>query len=116
MNGEFLIVSRGWNLILRGQLDENFFPQLLYLTKMLLIFQEPTIQFERFIDGKMMSQHHVSQVNWIRENSFFGEFFERGIGIVVIHNSTPTSSLFPTNRADAQCPVIGLCHRRRQGM
>ena len=68
------------------QLLQNLFAQLLRLAKKFLILQKQTVQLQRLVSTELLSQHHVPDVHRVGQGGFFVEFFEGGVGIVVIHN------------------------------
>ena len=72
-------------LALARQLLQNLFPQLLRLAEKLLIFDEQAIQLQRLIRISSLAQDHVAHMDWVGQGRVFGEFFQRGIGIVVVH-------------------------------
>ena len=51
----------------------------------LLILDELAVQFQGFVGRWMPAQNHVAHVHRIRQGCVFRQFFERGLGIVVIH-------------------------------
>src|ERR1700716_2722406 len=67
------------------QLLENLFPQLLRLAEELLILDEQTVHLQRFVSRQLLAQHHVAHMHGVRQDCIFGQFFQRDIGIVVIH-------------------------------
>jgi len=68
------------------QLFQNLFPQLLGLAEKFLILDEHPIEFQRLVRSRMLAQNHVAHVDWVGEGCVFRQFFQRRIGIVVIHS------------------------------
>jgi hypothetical protein len=58
------------------------------------------------IDGELVAQHHVADVNGIGEGGIFGEFFEGGRGIVVIHGGIV--ALGPASGSEFSAPTAGI--------
>src|SRR3989442_9261621 len=67
------------------QLLQYFFPQLLRLTEKLLILDEQPVHLQRPVSGEPLAQNHVAHMHRVRQGCVFRQFFQRGIGIVVIH-------------------------------
>src|SRR5258708_348708 len=89
------------NSLLSSQLTQNLFPQLLRLAEKFLILDEQPVQVQRLIRRELLAQNHVAYMNRVRQGRIFGQFFQRGIGIVMIH-------------AGIVAPVVALASRRRR--
>lgn len=99
------------NKSLSAQLPQNFFSQLLCLAKELLVLDEEAVQLQRFVRREMLAQHHVTHMHRVGQGCVFGQFFQRGFGIVMVHaaivalprysrrDAWATPFLFPINRA-----------------
>jgi hypothetical protein len=91
MKGELGIVAAGEPLGLRGrlirQLLQDFLPQLLRLSKKLLILEKHPVQFQRAVRREAFAQNHVADAHWVGKDGVFAEFFQGSSGIVVIHGS-----------------------------
>src|SRR6185369_3432713 len=119
---------------LTGQLLQYLFPQFLRLPEKLLIVDEQTVQLERLVRPEFFPQNHVAHVYGVGQRSVFGEFFQRGRRIVVVHGfivappsrrlcgwrlARPSgraeagarSSPFPTSRAGGGFPKECSRHR-----
>src|SRR5208282_3989030 len=73
------------SLGLRGQLLQNLFPQLLRLAEKFLILEEQPVQLQSFVGRWMLTQNHVTHMHGIGQGGIFGEFFQRRIGIIMVH-------------------------------
>jgi hypothetical protein len=89
MKGELGIVAAGeplglrWRLI--RQLFQDFFAQLLRLSKKLLVFEKQPVQFQRSVGREAFAQNHVADAHGVGEDGVFAEFFQGSSGIVVVH-------------------------------
>src|SRR5690242_18708433 len=61
-----------------GKSLKQLLAQALQLAELLLILDKKAIVFERMIGIEMRAQHHVAQLNRIRQNCLFAQFFQCG--------------------------------------
>lgn len=83
---------------LRCQPLQDVLAQLLRFAEKFLVFEKDAVQFERLVGGELAAQHHVAHMDGIGEGRVFGQFFEGGCWIVVVHTGIlPLETACPEN-------------------
>lgn len=73
--------------LLFGQAFQELLAELLRFAEKFLVLKKNPVQLQRMIGGELLAQHHVTNVDRIRQRRFLGQFFESGRGIVVVHTA-----------------------------
>src|SRR5262249_11819360 len=87
------------------------------LAEEFLVLDKHPVQFKGAVRGQSLAENHVAHVNRVRQSRVFGKFFERRVGIVVVHafhcsagiRSTTPGSSFRVGAAGRY--IISVPHR-----
>lgn len=72
-------------MALASQAFQNIFPHLLRFAEEFLILEKQAVKFQRFVGGKIFAQNHVAHMYGVGKCRFFRQFFQRRVGIIVVH-------------------------------